>query len=296
MNAQVALKPLDAERARQNSNFAIDTELRIALVGKTGVGKSETANTLCGGKFFKSGTQSTTLTKICQQKKVRIDGIDVLIIDTPGIFDTETDATDVGNEIKRCVHIGSPGLHAVLFVMEVGRFRQDDENAITIFLRYFQKEMKDRVIVVFTYGDKLQKDGVTLKDHLKTTPTTLTKFLDSCQNRCILFNNAFNKYESSEQVKGLITMVAALKKANEKEDDPVFMDAEAKIRQRERQIEEKIKEIYRLKQADYRQTLKMQLKREKTYEIIRLKEEYEERLGKVREEVRKEISDKDSTW
>ncbi|VDI19711.1 Hypothetical predicted protein [Mytilus galloprovincialis] len=300
--AQVVLGPLEAVKARQKSKFAIETELRIALVGKTGVGKSATANTLCGEEYFESGIQAVSLTQICQQKKATVLGRDVLIIDTPGIFDTETDPTGVENEIKRCVHIGAPGLHAVLYVMEIGRFRDEDTDAIRAFLRFFDSEMKDRVIVVFTHGDKLQKKGIKLEDHLLKAPMSLQQFLEDCQNRVILFNNEFDREESYEQINGLLTMIEALKRSNELAyySDTLFMKAEERIRERETEIEEKIKLEYRERQAEFEQSMQLQLedmmRKERENELKEMKKEYEKRLEKVRDDVRKQISDKDSTW
>lgn len=299
--AQVVLGPLEAVKAKQKSKFAIETELRIALVGKTGVGKSATANTLCGEEFFESGVQAVSLTQICQQKKARILGRDVLIIDTPGIFDTETDPIGVENEIKRCVHIGAPGLHAVLYVMEIGRFRDEDTDAIRAFLRFFEGEMKDRVIVVFTHGDKLQKKGIKLEDHLQKSPMGLQNFLEDCQNRVILFNNEFDKEESYEQINGLLTMIEALKRSNELAyySDALFMKAEERIQVREREIELKIQQEFMEKQAEFEKTMKMQLedqmRKEREKELKEMKKEYEKKLEKVRDDIRKQISDKDST-
>ena len=302
MCAQVRLTPYEAQRAMRLSRLAVEKELRIALVGKTGVGKSATANTISGGNYFESGECGQSLTQICQQQKVTRFGHDISIIDTPGIFDTEIDEIVVETEIKRCVYLGAPGIHAILYVMEVGRFRKEDLMAIRTFLNFFEEEMKNRVIVVFTHGDKLLKKKQTLRDYLLTVPEKLKTFLESCENRVILFNNDFNEEQSCEQVSGIITMIEALKESNEISFycDDMFKKAEEKIRQREEEIREKLEIEYKEKMEEFERTTKIKLQtemmQERLDELEKSKVIFGERLNNVREEVRNEIQSEESKW
>jgi predicted nucleic acid-binding Zn-ribbon protein len=177
--------------------------------------------------------------------------------------------------------------------MEIGRFRQEDLMVIQTFLKFFKQEMENRVIVVFTHGDKLLKKKQTLPDYLETVPGELKQFLEICENRVILFNNDLNKEQSNEQVSRILLMVEALKKANEDSafyTDDAFEKAEERVEQREEEIMEMLEMEYKKKTEEYELLRKML--QDKLVELKKLREYYEEKLRNVREEVRKEIKSK----
>ena len=263
-------------------------------MGKTGVGKSATANTISGGRYFESGNFAQSMTQICQQLRVTRYGHDISIIDTPGIFDTEIDPDAVEREIKRCIYLGAPGLHAIIYVMEIGRFRQDDLMAIQTFLEYFDNELQNRVIVVFTHGDKLLKNNQTLYDYLKTAPVNLKTFLEICEERVILFNNDFNEKESKEQVLSILMMIKTLKETNEFYYGTMFKIAEKRVQQREEEIREKVEMEYAEKTEEFK--IEREMMQERLDELEKLKGVYEDKLSNVREDVRTEIKSKESTW
>lgn len=216
----------------------------MVVIGKTGAGKSATCNMIIGKDMFKSGiSMAGGVTTETQHQRVDVYGQKLLLIDTPGVFDTKSAADKTEREIKKCIGIGAPGLHAILFVMRLDRFTEEDTNTIDTFLKYFGKsEMEAHVIIVFTHGDEL--GNIDLEDYLSETAQELQVFMDRCDKRRVVFNNKLPMEQRFSQVHGLMSLIGKFRLEKEMEyyTDDLFKAAERSMQIREDEIRNTIKE------------------------------------------------------
>ncbi|VDI28869.1 Hypothetical predicted protein, partial [Mytilus galloprovincialis] len=234
-------------------------EVRIVVIGKTGVGKSATANSIIGEPYFTSRPGAASVTVNCEKKVVNILGKKVSIVDTPGIFDTRVSSETLEIEIRKCIAMTLPGPHAVLFVLNLNdRYTDNDYKVYKYFLEHFGDKILNYGIVVFTNADAIQRANQSLDNFLENSPETLKDVLKFFGNRKIAFNN-IDKSQTRIQVQCLITIIDALKQGNH--NDPYYedknfrrvdellrkvMQGEEKHRKTEEQLDEAKLEIKKL--------------------------------------------------
>ena len=178
------------------------------MIGKTGVGKSAVGNTIIGRKVFHSSASAHSVTENCEIEQAKSRRI-IHVVDTPGILDTSESAENIRNEIAKCIQVSSPGPHAFLLVLQIGRFTKEEENCVQALEKIFGPEASKYMIIVFTRGDELK--GRSIQDYVKTGHPKLREVINRCGNRYQLFNNKKprDRRQVVELIKKIDHMVAA---------------------------------------------------------------------------------------
>ncbi|KAJ8332281.1 hypothetical protein SKAU_G00427640, partial [Synaphobranchus kaupii] len=149
------------------------SELRIVLLGRSGEEKSKVGNIILGGEVLSVKDE-------CERAQGLVNGRRVALINTPDLLDPQLPYRKLFYQIERCVTLSAPGPHALLLVLQNGRFTAHDRKILKRILGFFSDEAFKYSVVLVTQGSKRSFN-------LGKGP--VHKVLEKCSGRCHTLNN-----------------------------------------------------------------------------------------------------------
>jgi predicted GTPase len=169
------------ERLTNRLQDQVGDQFTFLLVGRTGVGKSSTINSLMGREVAPVGDyEPTTMSIECYDND--INGVNFTIVDTPGLCD---DLEEKGNDYDylELMRNEIDQVDSTWFVSRLDdtRVTRDEKEGIQRISEAFGEEIWEKAVIVFTFAGNVtpEKYRTALKERTRLIREEIAKYIDS---------------------------------------------------------------------------------------------------------------------
>lgn len=207
---------LKNQRQATNVELPPGQELTVAITGRSGVGKSATANSIIGTQAFALSTSGSLASNQFQYGQ-RSDERVIRVLEVPC-----TSATNYASEIPKILEFAPNGFDAVIVVVKYGsELITGDAIALQQLKDSIGEGVVSHIILVVTFGDQAKHEveednlsdsiGGCVDLWLEKSPDWAQVFIEQIKKRYVVFNNRLKPDKHPEayktQLSALITRI-----------------------------------------------------------------------------------------
>ncbi|XP_046553853.1 GTPase IMAP family member 4-like [Haliotis rubra] len=175
------------------------------------------------------------------------------------MFDTNVPNDNTSKEIMKCVALASPGIHAVILVIRIGRHTKEEQKTVKLFKENFGDQLTKYMMIIFTGKDDLENDGISQEAFVKGSPPSLQALISECGERVHYLNNRSSKEQKDVFRRELVGAIDTMVEENGGRCYVTerFQRAEAMMKKREIELKKRFAE----KSKPEREKIQQQLQR-----------------------------------
>ncbi|XP_053533030.1 GTPase IMAP family member 7 isoform X2 [Ictalurus punctatus] len=166
------------------------SELRIVILGKSFPQTSTVGNLILGKSVFETEDPPHSVEFHCDIVGGHVEGRNIIIINTPHLYDPKLSNEELNRKIKKCVSLSRPGPHAFLLVVQPHDFTQKDRN----LLRYILNSFGDQAI---NYSIVINTDSGFNTSEDESRFTAIQELTEECHGRHHSFSQLHESSRSS---------------------------------------------------------------------------------------------------
>lgn len=278
--------------------------LKLVLIGETGIGKSKLGNFILQKEnVFKVGDTSKSETKSIIEHNSNIDGMELTIMDTPGLNDTDCCDSEIMDIIVSKFQ-NDKSIDGIILVYSFTKTRKVDKdkellkNLKTIFGEDILKLRLKVIVTNRTYGPEFEAEKEKVETQTKDIINLLDNLID--KNDVIFVNTCYIDCYIKEfypQIKNLLNKFSIIKNEHGSMDNQLVKKKELEIiekRNREleeerKRLEKKMKEDEEKRKEEEKKRLEEEKKRKekeekrRKMEINRLEDEIKDLEKKIKD-------------
>ncbi|XP_058607444.1 GTPase IMAP family member 4-like [Onychostoma macrolepis] len=153
----------------------------------------------------------SSVTKECRRECGTVEGRKLVLVDTPGFFDTDLTEEQLKQEVIHCLALCSPGPHVFLLVIPIERYTEEQQRSIQMILEMFNADISNHSILIFSHADRLR--GESIRDFISRQNAKVQDLVGRFRRRFVTFDNT--NPTNREQVSRLLQKVDELLVKNE---------------------------------------------------------------------------------